>query len=146
MTSAEEVEIEIPAGAGEGMQMNMSGFGNYIKNGVPGDLVIILDEKQAFYFQRKGNDIIIKKEISVIDAIIGNNNIKTKTPRGDISINVEPGTEDGHRKTLIGKGVPDLRLGLGNLYIIFKIVVPKSINLEEKLILSKLRDSNNFKV
>jgi molecular chaperone DnaJ len=144
----EEVEVEIPAGAAKGMQMNMHEYGNHIKNGVPGDLEIVIDEKVEFYFQRKGADIIINKDISVIDAIIGNNGIITKTPHGDISINIEPGTEDGAKIRILDKGVPDLRNDgrVGNLFIIIKVVIPNSINLEEKHILTKLRDSNNFKV
>lgn len=140
----EIVEIDIPAGVSNGMQLSMRDYGNCIRDGVSGDLNIIIEELREFYFVRENNNIIVEKEISVIDAIIGSQ-VDVKTPRGDISVTIQPGTEHGSKIRLNGKGIPDINLGLGNLYINVKIKIPKSINLEEKLILEKLKKSNNFK-
>jgi molecular chaperone DnaJ len=141
----ETIDIDIPAGLSNGMQLSMSGYGNHVRDGIPGDLIIIIDEKKEFYFKRENNNIIIEKEISVIDAIIGAN-LKVKTPHGEMNLNIEPGTQHDTKIRFNGKGIPDVNYGLGNLYVIVKIKVPKSINLEEKSILDKLGKSNNFKV
>lgn len=143
ISKEEVIDVDIPAGVSAGMQMNMKGYGNHIRNGEPGDLQIIMDEKHEFYFKREGNNIIVEKEISVIDAILGNN-LEVKTPHGQIKIKVEPGTDHGKQLRIIGKGIPDINLGMGNLYVIIKIKIPKNINLEEKSILEKLRKSKNF--
>jgi molecular chaperone DnaJ len=141
----EVVDVDIPVGVSSGMQLSMRGYGNHIRDGVPGDLMIIIDEIKEFYFKRENNNILVEKEISVIDAIIGSQ-IEVKTPHGNIPITIQPGTEHDHKIRINGKGIPDINLGLGHLYIIVKIRIPKEVNLEEKMILEKLKKSNNFKI
>jgi molecular chaperone DnaJ len=139
----EIVDIDIPPGVINGMQLNMSGYGNHVRDGIPGDLVIIVEEIEEFYFKRQDNNIIVEKEISVIDAIIGCN-AKVKTPHGDIPITIEPGTEHGRKITIFSKGIPHHKFGVGDLHIIVKVKIPKSVNLEEKMILEKLKKSVSF--
>lgn len=140
----EIVDIDIPAGVSTGMQLSMRGYGNHIRDGVPGDLNIIIDEIKEDYFRREHNNIIVEKDISVIDAIVGAK-INVKTPHGELPIDIQPGTEHGSRIRVNGKGIPDINLGLGHLYVIVKIKIPKSITEEEKSVLYKLKQSNNFK-
>ncbi len=141
----ELLDIDIPAGVGNGMQLTMQGYGNDIKNGVSGDLNIIVDEIREYYFKREGGNLIIEKDISIIDAIVGAS-ILVKTPKGEMSINVEPGSEHGKLIRVRGAGIPDLNYGLGDLIIVLKIKVPNSISESEKEILNSLRASENFKV
>lgn len=139
------VDLEIPAGVESGMQFTMTGFGNYTLGGTPGNLQIIIDEVLEYYFKRQDNNLIIEKEISVIDAIIGCKVI-VKTPHGNLDINIEPGTQHDSKIRINGKGTPHMHYGIGDLYIIAKIKMPKSITTEEKYILEKLKKSNTFKV
>jgi molecular chaperone DnaJ len=139
------VDVEIPAGVSNGMQLSMTGFGNHIRNGQPGDLHIIVEEERDFSFKRENNNIIVEKTISVIDAIIGSN-IKVKTPHGEISVAIEPGTEHGKVIRMSGKGIPDIQYGMGDLYIKISIKIPKNIELDEKYVLEKLKSSKNFTV
>jgi len=139
------VDVDIPAGVSNGMVLTMQGFGNNIRNGVPGDLQIIVDEIKESYFTRENNNIIVEKTISVIDAIIGAN-IKVKTPHGDVSIAIEPGTEHGKVIRVSGKGIPDIHYGLGDLFVKISLKIPKNISLDEKYQLEKLKNSKNFNV
>ena len=142
----EIIEVDIPAGVSRGMIFNMNGYGNHIRNGKPGNLQVIIEEEIEFYFKRDNNNIIVHKEISVIDAIMGNNTILVKTPHGDLPIEIEPGTEHDTHIRLDGKGIPDMNLGLGNLYVIIKVKMPKNITEEEKNTLEELRKSDNFQL
>jgi len=55
----EVVSVNIPAGVAEGMQLSMSGKGNAGKhNGVPGDLLIQVEEEQHPELVRDDNDLI----------------------------------------------------------------------------------------
>jgi molecular chaperone DnaJ len=139
----EVVDVEIPKGIASNMQLTMKGYGNAIKDGIPGDLQIIVEENQEFYFKRQNNNIIIEKEISVIDAIIGSH-VNVKTPHGDIPITIQPGTTHGSTIRVNGKGIPDINYGLGDLYVNIQIKIPKNISLDEKYILEKLKSSKNF--
>jgi molecular chaperone DnaJ len=139
------VDVEVPVGVSNGMQLKMQGFGNHVRDGVPGDLFIIIEEEQNFTFKRENNNIIVEKTISVIDAICGAN-ISVSTPHGDIPVYVESGTEHGKTIRISGKGIPDINYGLGDLHIKFAIKIPRDIPLDEKMILEKLKNSNSFKV
>ena len=141
----EIIDVEIPAGVSNGMQLTMSGYGNEINNGISGDLNILIDEVRDINFKREGGNIIIEKDISVIDAIIGSN-INVKTPRGEMGINIEPGTETGKILRIKGKGIPDINYGLGDIVVVFKVRIPKNISIDEKSKLSELKNSVNFKI
>ena len=123
----------------------MTGFGNYARNGQPGDLHIVIEEERNFSFKRENNNIIVEKTISVIDAIIGSN-IKVNTPHGEIPVTIEPGTEHGKVIRIGGKGIPDIQYGMGDLYIKISIKIPKKIELDEQHTLEKLKNSKNFTV
>ena len=139
------VDVEIPKGVSNGMQLAMQGFGNFIKNGSAGDLQIIIEEVADYSYKREGNNIIVEKTISVIDAIIGSN-IKVSTPHGEMPIAIEPGTEHGKVYRISGKGIPDINYGLGDLYVKISVKIPKKIELDEKYVLEKLKSSKNFQV
>lgn len=140
----QSVEVEIPKGVSNGMQMKMSGFGNAVRGGEDGDLNIIFDEIRDSYFRRENGNIIIDKEITIIDAIIGAS-VLVKTPHGDINVTIDPGTQVGKVIRINGKGIQDLNYGMGALIINIIIKIPKSITREEKDILENLRSSENFK-
>ena len=127
------------------MVFTMQGYGNHVRDGVAGDLQIVIEEIREFYFKRDNNNLIVEKEISIIDAIIGSN-VNVKTPHGDISITIQPGTEHGSSLRIRGKGVPDLNYGLGDLIVNIKLKVPKNISLDDKYLLEKLKKSKNFEV
>jgi molecular chaperone DnaJ len=139
------IDVDIPAGVSNGMQLSMTGYGNHIRNGQPGDLHIVIEEIRDYSFKRENNNIIIEKTISVIDAIIGSN-IKVNSPHGEIPVTIEPGTEHGRVIRINGKGIPDINYGLGDMYIKISIKIPKNIELDEKYVLEKLKSSKNFTV
>jgi len=139
------VDVEIPVCVSTGMQLTMQQFGNYIRDGIAGDLQIIVEEAQDFSYKRENNNIIVEKTISVIDAICGSH-IKVSTPNGEMSVYIEPGTTHGKTLRIGGKGIPDIHYGLGDLFIRINIKIPKNIDLDEKHLLEKLKDSKNFQV
>jgi len=139
------VDVEIPVGVSNGMQLTMHGFGNNIRDGVPGDLHILVEEAQDFSYKREANNIIVEKTISVIDAICGGH-VSVSTPHGEMSLYIEPGTEHGKTARIGGKGIPDIHYGLGDLYVKIYVKIPKYINLDEQHILEQLKNSKNFGV
>ena len=141
----EIVDVDIPAGLGNGMQLTMKGYGNAIRDGVAGDLLIIIEEIREDYFRREGNSIICEKEISIIDAICGSS-LNVKTPHGDLPITIEPGTEHGRIIRIARKGIPDINYGLGDLLVLVKLKIPKNISDDERSLLQTLKESKNFEV
>jgi molecular chaperone DnaJ len=141
----ETVDVEIPKGAVDGNYMSMPQYGNHIKDGIPGDLQIIIDEIPDSKFKREDINLIYDETIPVIDAILGVEK-SIKTPHNtDIKYTILPGTSHGKLLRVVGKGIPDMHGRMGDLFIRINIKIPTSITSDEKNILRDLGKSNNFK-
>lgn len=141
----EVVEINIPAGVEEGMQLKVSGKGNAGPfNGVPGDLLVVIEEVKHDELQREGNNLHFEAYIGFIDAVLGAS-IEVPLIEGKAKIKIEPGTQSGKMLRLRGKGLPSVQgYGSGDLLVHLNVWTPKKISNEEKAILEKLQDSENF--
>lgn len=141
----EIIPINIPAGVAEGMQLSMNGKGNYPeRGGVPGDLLIQIEEEPHEFLKRDGNNIMFDQYITFVDAALGAN-IEVPTIEGKVKIKVDPGTQPGKILRLRGKGIKDLNgYGRGDQLIHINVWTPKVVNSQERELLEKLRDSQNF--
>jgi molecular chaperone DnaJ len=142
----EVISINIPAGVEEGMQLSMGGKGNAgARNGVPGDLIILVEEIEHEHFERDGVNLLHDTYISFADAALGAA-IEVPTINGKARIKITPGTQGGKVLRLKGKGLPSVNsYGTGDLLININVWTPKSLTKEEKDILEKLSKSENFK-
>lgn len=142
----ETISINIPAGVSEGMQLSMSGKGNAApRGGIPGDLIILIEEVPHETLKRDGNNVIYDMHISFIEAALGTN-VEVPTIDGKAKIKIEPGTQGGRILRLKGKGVPEVNsYHRGDQLIHINIWTPKALNREERELLEKLQDSPNFK-
>ena len=143
----EVIAIKIPAGVAEGMQLSMSGKGNAAaRGGVPGDLLIQIDEIRHELFEREGNNLLYSHFITFTDAALG---AAAEVPAidGKVKIKIEQGTQSGKVIRLRGKGLPSINgyEGKGDLLITLHIWTPKNLSKEEKTILEKLGKAPNFK-
>lgn len=141
----QSVDVEIPAGVNGGTVLTMQQMGNYIRDGIPGDLQIMIDEIPDPVYRREGKNLIVEKTISVMDAILGNEH-ELDAPTGKVQFKINPGTNHGQVLRVSGKGVPDIHYGLGDLYIRLTVKIPTNLSKGEKEVLEELRESKNFKV
>ena len=142
--SAEEITFKIPAGVQDGMQLTIQGKGNAAKaGGVPGNLLVVIEESNDTDFQRDGDDLIYNLEISVPDAILG---CSAEIPYLDskIKIKVEPGTQPGKVLRLRGKGIPSVNgYGTGDMLVCVKVYIPKKLDRKEKEIMEQWQESSS---
>lgn len=147
LTKGEEViTMKIPAGVGEGMQLTMSGKGNAAeRGGIPGDLLIVIEEMEDEHLKRDGNHLLYDAYISFVDATLGTN-IDIPTVDGKARIKIDPGTQAGKMLRLKNKGLPDINgYGRGDLLVNISVWTPQRLSSEEKSTLERLRNSENFK-
>ena len=142
----EVIEIEIPAGVEEGMQLSVTGKGNAGPfNGVPGDLIVLIEETEHPELKRDGDNLHYEAYVNFVDAVIGES-IEIPTVSGKAKIKVEPGTQSGKVLRLKGKGIPHLqRHGQGDLFVHINVWTPKKVSKEEREMLEKMKNSENFK-
>jgi molecular chaperone DnaJ len=141
----EVISINIPAGVADGMQLSMSGKGNETAGGVPGDLLIVIEEIEDEVLQRNGNDVIYELYVSFVDAALGSQ-IEVPTIEGKVKIKLDPGTQSGKMLRLKGKGIKDINgYSRGDQLIQVNVWTPKQLSKDERLILESLQHSANFK-
>lgn len=139
----EVIDISIPAGAISGMQMSMAGMGNQIKNGISGDLYIVIEDIPDTKFVRNGNDITCEEWINITDAVLGSDLI-INSPTGTIKIRIPNGCDSGKVFNISGKGIPILNSNgatnnNGNLLVKVNIKIPKVLNKEQLEAFEKLK-------
>ena len=141
----EVIPINIPAGVANDMQLSMGGKGNYPeRGGVAGDLLIQIEEEPHEFLKRDGNNIMFEQYISFVDAALGAS-LEVPTIEGKVKIKVDPGTQPGKILRLRGKGIKDLNgYGRGDQLIHLNVWTPKTVSTQERELLEKLRDSDNF--
>lgn len=142
----ETIPIQIPAGVAEGMQLNVSGKGNAAeRGGIPGDLIVVIEETTHEHLQRDGNNLLYDLYVSFADAALGTQ-VEVPTVDGKAKIKIEPGTQGGKVLRLKAKGLPQVNsYHKGDLLVNINVWTPQHLSSEEKKVLEKLRDSANFK-
>jgi molecular chaperone DnaJ len=142
----ELITINVPAGVSEGMQLSMSGKGNAApRGGVPGDLIILIEEIPHETLKRDGNNVIYDLHVNFVDATLGTT-VEVPTIDGKAKIKIDPGTQGGKILRLKGKGVPEVNsYHRGDQLVHINIWTPKAVSREEREILEKLQASPNFK-
>jgi len=142
----ETISINIPAGVSEGMQLSMSGKGNAApRGGIPGDLIILIEEIPHEVLKRDGINVIYDLYISFVDAALGAS-AEIPTIDGKAKIKIDPGTQGGKILRLKGKGIPEVNsYHKGDQLVYVNVWTPKALSQTEREQLEKLRESPNFK-
>jgi molecular chaperone DnaJ len=138
------VDINLPRGVANGMTLTMEGMGNHVRDGVPGDLQIVIEEIRHSRIRREGNDLHIDEWISIPEAVLGSRK-SIPVIDGQVNIEIAPGCESGKVYTFSGKGAPILNqngqvYGSGSLYIKVNVKIPKNISERERQIYRTLQE------
>jgi molecular chaperone DnaJ len=141
----ETVSIKIPAGVVDGMQLKVSNKGNDAPgNGVPGDLIVAIEETEHPFLKREGENLHFDLYISVAEAVLGVSK-DIDTVNGKVRIKLEEGIQSGKILRLKGKGIPSLNgYGTGDLLVHINVWTPKTLNKEQKQFFEKNLSDENF--
>jgi len=140
----EVVSVKIPAGVQDGMQLRVGGKGNDALGGVPGDLIVLVEEIEHEHLTRDGENLHYELNLSFPDATLGTA-VEIPTVNGVVKVSIDGGTQPGKILRLKNKGLPSVQgYGRGDQLIHVNVWVPKSLSSEEKKTVEKLKDSKNF--
>ena len=139
----ENITIELKAGSPNNQQILLKHKGNFnLNNQEYGDLVIVFSEVKHDIFTRKGNDLIMFKNINIIEALTGYTD-KIKLLNGtEIIIQTTDIIKQDMFKKVIGFGMPkpnNLKT-FGNLYIKYVLEYPPSITDIQRKSMKELFD------
>ncbi|MFA5715455.1 MAG: molecular chaperone DnaJ [Candidatus Paceibacterota bacterium] len=137
----EKIKVNIPAGVDNNQIIKVKGKGEAGKRGgEDGDLYARIAIKQHKIFERSGDDIYIKQNITFSQATLGD---KIKIPtleKENIIVSVPNGTESGKILKVSKRGIPHFSgIGRGNLYIQLNVETPEKITRRQRELLEELK-------
>lgn len=146
VSETETVSVKVPAGVANGNYIPLRGMGDAgRRGGAPGDLVVLIEEKDHDVFERHGDDLHVDVPVSFTTLALGG---KAEVPLiggASHSLDVKPGTPSGQRSRIPGKGLPGLRGGKGDLIVRVMVWVPSKLSGAEKKLLEELRKTEGMK-
>jgi len=133
------LRVTVPAGVDSGMRLRLAGEGEGGRlGGPPGDLYVVLDVSPNELFERQGDDLHLALPISAFQAMIGTRLDVTTILGDERSVDVSVGTQPGDTVRLRGGGMPKLDShNRGDLYIHFKVVVPRRLTAEQRQLIEE---------
>jgi curved DNA-binding protein len=138
-----EVSINVPPGIDEGQMVRMSGMGETLEGGVPGDLYVKIHVRKHPYLRKEGYNLIMDSEIKLSDALLGSEKL-IATLDGEITLKIPSGTKHGTILRVKGKGVPHAPMqsgnkGRGDLYVRIVVNIPEKLSKEAKKLIEELK-------
>ena len=143
--SEETVEVKIPAGVEDGMQLRVSGKGNEaLSDGLPGDLLVLINELPDENLKREGNNLHYDLYISISEAVLGISK-EINTVSGKVRIKLDAGIQSGKILRLRGKGLKSINgYGNGDLLVHVNVWTPKTLNKEQREFFQQMKNNEHF--
>jgi len=138
------IQVKIPPGVSTGNYIPLRGQGDAGKyNGPPGDIVVLIEEKEHEYFERHGDDVLLEVNISFAQAAMGDK-IEIPTLNGKVKLEIPPGIQSGKILRMRGKGLPRINSSRqGDQLIRVLVHTPTTLNSREKELFAELAHSEN---
>ncbi len=139
--NGKNIRLTIPAGVENGQTIKIKGHGGPgIQGGPKGDLYITFNILNDTNFRREKENLYSSEEISLSTAALGGE-IRVKTFNGEVKLKVKPGTQNGTKVKLKGKGFPKYKTEgqFGDLIVTYNIQIPKVLSEKQKELFQELK-------
>jgi curved DNA-binding protein len=138
------LEVNIPAGVTDGQRIRLAGQGGQGSDGAQaGDLYLRVRIADDPRYRVEGRDVYVDLPVAPWEAVLGAK-VPVRTPGGDATVTVPPGTSSGRRLRLRGKGLPNAKGTPGDLYAEVRIVVPGQVTDEQRRLWEQLARESDF--
>ncbi|KAJ1737660.1 Type I HSP40 co-chaperone [Coemansia sp. Benny D160-2] len=129
VSQRKQLEVNIDRGMRDGQKLTFQGEADQAPGIVPGDIIIVIDEKEHPRFKRRGDDLYYEAEIDLITALAGGNIHVSHLDDRILDVSILPGEsiKPGEVKVIEGQGMPSFRHhNPGNMFIKFNLRFPAS--------------------
>nr|MBP9691109.1 hypothetical protein [Candidatus Woesebacteria bacterium] len=125
--TGKEHTIKVPAGVDSGSRIRFNEFD------------VIVQVQQDPYFKRQGQDVVVEKDISFVQAALGDV-ISVRTIDDSVKLKIKPGTQSGSTVRLREQGIPYPNTKRrGDQYVVYKIHIPTKLSGKAKKLLEDLK-------
>lgn len=137
--------VKIPAGVTEGQKLRVAGRGEAgTSGGTAGDLYLRVRLARNPDFEVDGHNLIHEVELAPWEAVLGAE-IQVPTLTGRVKIKIAPGTQNGQKLRVRGRGLPQRDGAAGDLIIVTRLALPDKISEAEKQLWEQLARESKFK-
>ena len=139
----QRVTVKVPAGIRDGQQLRVGGFGEAgIQGAQAGDLIVTCRVQPHEFFERDGDDLHGRANVSFIQAILGAEiEIDGILPDEKVQVRIPAGCQNEQVVRVKGFGMPRLKSDIrGSMYVHVNVVIPEKITKKQRELLEKLAD------
>lgn len=139
----QRVTVKVPAGIRDGQQLRVGDFGEAgIQGAQAGDLIVTCRVQPHEFFERDGDDLHGRANISFIQAILGAEiEIDGIMPDEKVQVRIPAGCQNEQVVRVKGFGMPRLKSDIrGSMYVHVNVVIPEKITKKQRELLEKLAD------
>jgi curved DNA-binding protein len=145
VAKTETYQVKIPAGVTEGQRLRVPGRGETgAHGGAAGDLFLRVHLAKHPDFEVEDDNLVYEAQLAPWEAVLGMN-LAVPTMDGKVNIKIPPGTQNGQKLRVRGRGLPQRAGAAGDLIVVARIEVPENITEEEQKLWTQLAGVSRFK-
>ena len=118
------IEFTIPRGVRAGQRIRLAGQGGPgMGQGQPGDLYLEVAFQPHKHYRVDKHDVYLDLPVAPWEAALGAS-VEVPTPSGNVTLTIPPGSSEGRKLRLKGRGIPAKTPG--DFYFVLKIALPQA--------------------
>jgi DnaJ-class molecular chaperone len=139
-----EASISVPPGIDDGQMIRLSGMGETLEGGLPGDLYVKVHVRKHPYLRKEGYNLLMDLPVKLSEALLGSEKT-VHTLDGEITLKVPASTKHGTILRVKGKGVPmgphfaKASRDRGDLYVRVLVEMPEKLSREARKAVEDLK-------
>lgn len=143
--STETHQVKIPAGVTEGQRLRIPGRGQHGMGGASaGDLYLRVKLARHPDFEVEGHNLVYEADLAPWEAVLGAS-ISVPTLGGPVNIKIPPGTQNGQKLRVRGRGLRAREGSSGDLIVVMRVQVPSQVSDAERRIWEQLARESQFR-
>jgi len=138
-----KLRITVPAGIANEQQIKLKGQGEPgAKGASAGDLFLTFIIQPDPVFKRIGNDLYLDVTMDLYTAVLGGE-LLVNTLDGQVKMKVKPGTQQGSKARLKGKGFPVYKKDgeFGDLIVTYQVQIPSNLTEKQRQLFQELQQN-----
>lgn len=145
LVKQKEVSINVPPGIDDGQMVRLTGQGEVLEGGLPGDLFVKIHVRRHPYLRKEGYNLIMDLEVKLSEALLGIDKV-IHTLDGELTLKVPSSTKHGTILRVKAKGVPyaPMQMGSkstarGDLYVRIAVQMPEKLSKDARKAVEDLK-------
>jgi len=137
-------QVKVPPGVEEGQRLRVAGRGGAgMGDGAAGDLLLRVRYAKHPEFAVEDRNLVYEAELAPWEAVLGAN-LSVPTLDGSVSIKIPPGTQNGRKLRVRGRGLPRRGEANTDLIVVARVQVPTQVDDAERALWEALARGSHF--